>query len=125
MAGEFVGHKDDLDKLKKLLKGPSRYITIHGFGGIGKTALALQAARNYDSNRVLALSLVKTPEIDKIFKKIARYLKVDILDLDNQQDKVLQALEGKDQILLCFDNMEDVKYMINSSDPLKQEKAKL
>src|SRR5436309_601105 len=58
MMGEFVGRKGDLERLDHLLKGPNRYITIHGFGGIGKTSLALQVALRFDAGKVLALPLV-------------------------------------------------------------------
>src|SRR4051812_32310159 len=71
MVGEFVGRKNDLKRLKELLEGPHHHITIHGFGGIGKTALALQAAKEFDSGKVLALSLAGTPKLSDVIRKLA------------------------------------------------------
>src|SRR3954470_13899929 len=71
MVGDFVGRKNDLERLDMLLKGPNRFITIHGFGGLGKTALALQVAKNFDAGKVLALPLVGTPKLHDVIRKIA------------------------------------------------------
>src|SRR4051812_3836094 len=62
MVGNFVGRENDLEKVNELLKGPSQYVTIHGFGGLGKTALALQVAKGFDAGKVLALPLIGTPK---------------------------------------------------------------
>src|SRR4051812_34460557 len=64
MVGEFVGRKSDLERIDMLLKGPNHFITIHGFGGIGKTALALQVALRFDAGKVLALPLFGTPKLN-------------------------------------------------------------
>ena len=90
MYGKFVGRTSELENLDKLLKGSSRNITIHGFGGTGKTALALEAAQNFDSGRVLALSLAGTPTLNQVIRKITRFLNIDIETLpdpENQQYK--------------------------------------
>src|SRR5215472_4038760 len=39
----FVGHRDELAEIKRLLVG-SRLVTLTGIGGVGKTRLALRAA---------------------------------------------------------------------------------
>src|SRR4051794_20729340 len=77
MVGDFVGRESDLERVNKLLKGPSRFITIHGFGGLGKTALALQVAQRFNSGKVLALPLVGTPKLSDVIRKIARFLHVE------------------------------------------------
>ena len=41
----LIGRERELDDLVRLLKGTERLVTLRGPGGIGKTALALQAAR--------------------------------------------------------------------------------
>ena len=46
---KFIGCAREPEILDELLKGPSHYITIHGFGGIGKMTLALEAIQNFDS----------------------------------------------------------------------------
>ncbi|MEU0479276.1 AAA family ATPase, partial [Streptosporangium sp. NPDC006013] len=41
----FFGRAAELDEITKLLAG-TRLLTLHGAGGVGKTRLALQAARS-------------------------------------------------------------------------------
>jgi predicted ATPase/DNA-binding CsgD family transcriptional regulator len=44
-GGRFVGRGWELDRVGALLKGPARLVTLVGSGGIGKTTLAEEAAR--------------------------------------------------------------------------------
>src|SRR3954470_1058889 len=87
MVGNFVGRESDLKKVYELLKGPNQYITIHGFGGLGKTALALQVAKSFDAGKVLALPLVGTPKLSDVIRKIARFLYVDVESLSNLEEQ--------------------------------------
>ncbi|RUS12921.1 hypothetical protein BC937DRAFT_86704, partial [Endogone sp. FLAS-F59071] len=74
MDGNFVGRKKELGELDKLLNDNThKYITIKGFGGMGKTSLALQAAKNFNG-RILALSLVGIPTLSSVVMKIARFV---------------------------------------------------
>src|SRR4051812_3401659 len=117
MSGDFIGRKAELMQLDRLLNDHEhQYITIHGFGGIGKTSLALQAVRNFNSGRVLALSLIGASKPSQIFLKIAKFLRIEINDLDaqSQETEVLRKLNGEEIILLYLDNVEDVKKAINS-----------
>lgn len=125
MDYKFIGRKKELEDLDKLLKGSIRYITIHGFGGIGKTALAVQAVRNFESERVLALSLFGVPTLSQVILKIARFLNISIAELEpgNLQDEILQQLQGDDTVLFYLDNMEDVKCAIDSGDVEKKKNA--
>src|SRR3954454_1360691 len=87
MAGEFVGRKSDLERLDNLLKGPNHHITIHGFGGIGKTALALEVVQRFDAGKVLAIPLFGIPKLTDVVRKIARFLHTDVDILPNCEDK--------------------------------------
>src|SRR4051812_14177662 len=78
MVGEFVGRESDLERLDNLLNGPYHFITIHGFGGIGKTSLALQVAERFNAGKVLALPLVGTPKLSDVIRKIARFLNINV-----------------------------------------------
>ena len=116
MVGEFVGRESDLERINTLLKGPNHFITIHGFGGIGKTALALQVAQAFDAGKVLALPLVGTPKLDDVIRKIARFLYVDMettSDLEEQKWEVIEKLRNEETILLYLDNVEDVKHALD------------
>src|SRR4051812_14092827 len=110
MSGDFIGRTTELTQLNRLLNDHEhQYITIHGFGGIGKMSLALQAIRNFDSGKVLALSLIGASKTSQIFRKIAKFLCIEINDLDTQsqqQSDVLRKLEGEETILLYLDNVE-------------------
>src|SRR3954470_12688477 len=126
MSGDFIGRRAELMQLDRLLNDHEhQYITIHGFGGIGKTSLALQAVRNFNSGKVLALSLIGASKPSQIFLKIAKFLRIEINDLDaqSQQQNVLRKLEGEEIILLYLDNVEDVKNAIKSGDQQTKENA--
>src|SRR3954469_25718118 len=116
MVGEFVGRESDLEKLDILLQGPNHFITIHGFGGIGKTALALQVAQRFDAGKVLALPLFGTPKLGDVIRKIARFLHVDMAGLSDpgeQKWEVIEKLRNEKIVLLYLDNVEDVKHALD------------
>src|SRR4051794_36706626 len=104
MVGQFVGRENDLKKVNELLKGPNQYVTIHGFGGLGKTALALQVAKGFDAGKVLAIPLVGNPKkLSDVIRKIARFLHVDVesfSDLEEQKSAVIEKLEDEETVLL-------------------------
>ena len=70
-----------------------------GFGGIGKTALAIEAVKNFRSGRVFVLSLMSCPNSSSVISKIA----IDVTDLgvpmSYVQTEVLRKLKGKEPIL--------------------------
>src|SRR2546429_15127 len=64
VGGEFVGRGRELDRVGALLMGPARLVTLIGSGGIGKTALAKEAARRLHKARhtpVFAVRLARLP----------------------------------------------------------------
>src|SRR3954454_10978628 len=108
MVGQFVGRDSDIERVNELLKGPNQYITIHGFGGLGKTALALHVAKRFDDGKVLALPLVGTPRLSDVIRKIARFLYVDLEGLSNLEEQkweVIEKLRNEGTILMYLDNV--------------------
>jgi len=68
MVDAFVGRQSELETLRELLKGAARLITVTGPGGVGKSRLALEAARETielfsDGVEFVALSSVSEPEL--------------------------------------------------------------
>src|SRR4051794_9105954 len=119
MVGQFVGREKDLEKVNELLKGPNQYITIHGFGGLGKTALALQVAKRFDDGKDLAIPLVGKPKLNDVIRKIARFLYVDEgsrSNLEELRSVVLEKLSEEQTVLLYIDNVEDVKHESDGGD---------
>lgn len=118
--GKFIGRKDKLEQLEKLLHDEkSRYITLRGYGGIGKTTLAMEAVKSYKSGRVLVISLVGSPSSESVISKIAEFFNIDnaILKLESLWTEVQKKLKGKEIVLFYLDNMEDVEQAaINGSD---------
>src|SRR3954468_18731974 len=100
--GKFVGRRLELIKLRDLLGNEEvQYITIRGFGGVGKTALAMQAVKHFSSGRVLVLSLVGTPSLDSVILRIATFLNIDTSSSSSSvlRTEVMKKLAGKERIL--------------------------
>jgi len=133
----FVGRKEELDRLRKLLHPRDRIwcIVIDGVGGIGKSALALEIAHRYlkefeelpEEERfdVIIWTSAKTTTltgdgitprqqvtntIDDVYKTIAVTLEKDNItreDLEDQSRLINRALASQ-RTLLVIDNLETV-----------------
>lgn len=125
--GEFIGRDKDLKRLNELLNDrKTRNITIRGSGGIGKTALAFQAIKSFNSGRVLVQSLAGNPSSSSVMSRIAGFLKVDTTTIGNAsmlKTLVIQKMRGNEPILLYFDNMEDTEQVAKSEpdDRIKED----
>lgn len=120
----FFGRRDELKKLKRLVKGNYPVVSVLGTGGIGKTALALQGAYDLldDPDRpfeaivwVSAKSSVLTlTEIQAItnavkdslglFMQAAEFLGGQVVDPLSDLRSYLEAF----RVLLILDNLETV-----------------
>lgn len=129
--GGFVGRKDDIQKVIKLIEsGLHRVVTISGAGGVGKTALALKAvyqlafnsSKKYDgiiwvSAKENKLSYLGIEDIeptiknyDELLDTICNVMGFDTLDADTvkKEDDVNTILELYKQILIVIDNLETI-----------------
>jgi len=120
--GTFQGRIDELKRLGTLLTGDDRkrIVTIHGFGGQGKTALAREAVERFAfawSGGVYATTLETLPDREMFVTDLARFLEIptqetgDFGEVKRQTDpaelerRVLSRL-GQRRTLLVLDNAE-------------------
>lgn len=133
----FIGRKEEIKKIKELLSSSTRHfvITIDGVGGVGKTALALEAAyehiRRYkriskkDRFNVIVWATAKKSflsgdgiierhqslhNLKDIYSAICWLLKrPDILKADGKhQDNLIRHALTQQRTLLIIDNLETV-----------------
>ena len=111
--GAFQGRVPELLALGQALTGDSRpkLLTIHGGGGLGKTALAREAVERFAHawpGGVRAVSLENLPSRLEFVTKLARFLHIpteDLLEQSELERRVLNAL-GQRRVLLVLDNAE-------------------
>lgn len=113
----FVGREDELSRLATLLTDPtSKLVTILGPGGIGKTRLAIEAARtqgNAFTDGVYFVSLAPLDDPSLIISPIAEAINFSFhvrdqreqWEADYQTEQLMDYLRGK-EILLVLDNVE-------------------
>jgi non-specific serine/threonine protein kinase len=107
----FIGRKEALAEIVALFDPPGGHlITLIGPGGVGKTRLALQAAREligryHDGIFFADLSSVLAPEL--VASRIAQALSIKEASNRPVQDD-LHAFFGGRQCLLLLDNFEQV-----------------
>ena len=106
-----VGRAHELDAVGERLRTSSvRLLTLTGPGGVGKTRLALEAARSVerdfaDGARFVSLAALQRPE--DVPAAIVRALGIVVLAGESAEQAVERFLAGK-QLLLVVDNCEHV-----------------
>jgi predicted ATPase/DNA-binding SARP family transcriptional activator len=109
-ASALFGRDTDIQWLTRECLGDARLVTLVGPGGVGKTRLAIEAARRLaaglrDGARFLALAAVTEPEA--LAGEIARQLEAP----ERREEPVMDALRrhlGDRRLLLVLDNFEQV-----------------
>src|SRR5688572_14909392 len=105
----MVGREKEIGDLISLLKKPDiGLITLHGFGGTGKTRLAVELGRAAlemfpDGVWFVALAPLSLPE--HIITATAAALGFSFQGLEDQKSQLIRYLRAK-QLLLIFDNLE-------------------
>ena len=105
----FVGRGRDVDRIRRLL-GESRLLTLSGPGGIGKTRLAIEAARRSARHFAggtffIELSGLRDPRL--LLPTIGRALGVGEIDGESTISAVAERLDGP-AALLILDNFEHI-----------------
>lgn len=119
----FVGRQAELAAMADLIADPQvRLITITGPGGIGKTRLALQAARreldarpSY-SDGFFFVSLAPLEAAAEIVSALAAALNFQFQDSGHEKEQLLNYLRNK-RMLLVMDNFE---HLLNGRDLLAE-----
>lgn len=105
----FVGRTEELQDLAKRLHDPTcRLLTITGPGGIGKTALALQAAdgeRKFFLDGVFWLELTSLGPEDDLSAALARVMGLSFHGTQSLAVQLHNHLRGR-EVLLVLDNFE-------------------
>ncbi|MBV7333174.1 tetratricopeptide repeat protein [Chloroflexi bacterium TSY] len=109
----FLGREKELVRINQLLTDPlCRLVTLIGFGGMGKTRLALEAARRANQeqalqflNGVVFVSLVGVRSVDDVPTTIADALGILLTGQQQPTDELIAYLRNK-EMLLVIDNFE-------------------
>lgn len=107
---DLVGREGDIAEIRRLLRSGARFVTLVGAGGIGKSRLAIAAARasapDFDDGSVFVdLSAVHDP--DRVPNRIAQALGVRDTGDAPIMENLATALRDR-SILLVLDNFEQV-----------------
>jgi predicted ATPase/DNA-binding CsgD family transcriptional regulator len=105
----IVGREKEIHDVTELLKNPEiRVITLHGFGGTGKTRLAVevgQLAAERFRDGVWFIALAPLHSAEYLITAIAAALGFDFGSSVDQKGQLFSYLQKK-HLLLIFDNIE-------------------
>jgi predicted ATPase len=109
----LVGRVAEVEEVTGLLRRYDvRLVTVTGIGGIGKSRLALEAARRCGDDfpgGVVQVALSEVPEAGLVLTSIASELGIHLDSTRPSLDTVAEALAERGEILLWLDNAEHVE----------------
>ncbi len=108
--GSFVGRQPEIDSLQQLINSGVRLITLTGFGGVGKTRLAIEIIRRVAPNfagGTVFIPLETLDDSEQVLWAIARAVGVNESGVHQIFDDLCAVLQETDT-LICLDNCEHV-----------------
>lgn len=114
VTNPVLGRDDDLARLVNVLEDPEvRVITLVGTGGVGKTRLAIEAARRLRASAshpdgVAFVALAEARDGISALEAVARALQVRVPAEREVVDALAAALDTK-RVLVVLDNVEQVQ----------------
>ena len=105
----LVGREEDLDRLHALIRS-TRFTSVLGIGGTGKTRLAMRVAKELASEfseGVWFVDLIPLKDIDALETAVAETIGLS-LDSTPARPQLIQAIAER-SLLLVFDNCEHLK----------------
>lgn len=107
----FVGREQELQSLRRTLMRPeTRLLTLLGFGGTGKTSLALQIAERcaFDfSDGAWWVEAEEATSSEQLVQRIAFQLRVHLEPTPSVREQLIDFLREK-ELLLVLDNTEQI-----------------
>ena len=128
----FLGRQRELIAIGEYFKNERSplTVTLHGIGGIGKTALLWQAARRFAwlfPRGALALSMEPFQTLPQILGKMEQYLDIPESSAETEARKknLYQQFENSQPLLLALDNFETIIHARdNKEKPERQQQAR-
>jgi|GEM_PF-1331538 len=131
-ASGLIGRQRELMRIGMQLTEGTRSgpltVTLHGTGGIGKTALLWQSLLRFSPSfdLTLALALDPLPSLESILGRIERFLGLPSPCANETKERetlVRERLTSK-RTLLGLDNFETLNYALNEKDSDEEKTAK-
>lgn len=118
-APSFVGRRSELAQVRRLLDEPGcRVLTVTGFAGLGKSAIARQATQTLADagfDTIAWIALEDLTHCSEVPARIARAINLPLNNADDPWETVGEALANRNA-LLVFDNAEHLELR----DPLER-----
>ncbi len=104
----FYGRKEEIVQIGNLFNEQlARMVTLVGMGGIGKTRLAIEAARGLSDRRTLFIPLADQTHLGGIQLQLANVVDISRYPNETLEARLFEHL-GKEPTLLVLDNFEQL-----------------